>query len=899
MYVDALIDRDKDTIHVVERVNGKRVFREYPARYLFYYKDSRGKFESIFGDKLERVVTTSGKAFAKEKKLYSGQKLFESDVNPVFRCLADNYLGADTPKLQQAFFDIEVDFDKDKGFADPSDPFNPVTAISVHLDWIGKTICLVIKPRTLTRADAQLIVDRFEDTILMDTEDELLDTFLQLIDDADVMSGWNSEGFDIPYLVNRIARVLGKEHTRRFCLWGKYPNRREFERYGKAQETFDTVGRLHLDYMELYRKYTYHEMHSYSLDAIGEYELGERKTEYEGTLDQLYNNDFETFIQYSRQDVDLLVRMDRKLQFIDLANVIAHDNTVLVQTTMGAVAVTDQAILNEAHSRGLIVPDKVRDKTQKHYPQTCTAAGAYVATPKKGFHEWIGSMDLNSLYPSILRSLNMSTETIVGQIRHTLTVPMLAEHKWEVAKAWEGKFACPEYEKVIEKDDETLLYIDFENGEELQGTGAELYQIIFESGQPWVLTSNGTILDQNKKGIIPGLLERWYAERKVMQKSMRDARDSGDVELTAYWDKRQLVKKINLNSLYGALLNPGSRFNDPRMGQSTTLTGRCIARHMGAKVNELFTGEYNHVGPAIIYGDTDSVYFSAYPIFRDQIESGEFTWDKDKITELYDTVCEQANETFPDYMATAHNVLDRKQGEIIAAGRETCAVSGIYITKKRYAILVYDNEGHREDRDGKPGKIKAMGLDLKRSDTPAFMQDFLNELLLKTLTGATEEEIIERIIEFRSEFRSMPAWLKGTPKRVNKLTHYYNSEYMIDPKTGEEVYKGKSNMPGHVRAAINYNRMRRMNGDRYSMEIMDGMKTIVCKLKDNPLGLTSIGYPTDETRLPEWYKELPFDNDTMEDGIITKKIENLLGVMNWDLTKAEDKTTFDSLFDWN
>ena len=896
MYVDALIDRDKDTIHVVERVNGKRVFREYPARYLFYYKDSRGKFESIFGDKLERVVTTSGKAFAKEKKLYSGQKLFESDVNPVFRCLADNYLGADTPKLQQAFFDIEVDFDKDKGFADPSDPFNPVTAISVHLDWIGKTICLVIKPRTLTRADAQLIVDRFEDTILMDTEDELLDTFLQLIDDADVMSGWNSEGFDIPYLVNRIARVLGKEHTRRFCLWGKYPNRREFERYGKAQETFDTVGRLHLDYMELYRKYTYHEMHSYSLDAIGEYELGERKTEYEGTLDQLYNNDFETFIQYSRQDVDLLVRMDRKLQFIDLANVIAHDNTVLVQTTMGAVAVTDQAILNEAHSRGLIVPDKVRDKTQKHYPQTCTAAGAYVATPKKGFHEWIGSMDLNSLYPSILRSTNLSTETIVGQIRHTLTVPMLDDFKWEPARAWEGKFACPEYELVMDKDQEVLLYIDFENGEELSATGAEIYNIIFESGQPWVLTSNGTIVDQTKKGIIPGLLERWYSERKVLQKNAKEQKGVDD-EKFAYWDKRQLVKKINLNSLYGALLNPGSRFNDPRMGQSTTLTGRTIARHMGAKVNELFTGEYNHVGPAIIYGDTDSVYFSAYPIFKEQIEAGEITWDKDTVTAIYDEVCEQANVTFPDYMARAHNVLNAEQGEIIAAGREVCARAGIFIKKKRYAILVYDNEGFREDQGGKPGKIKAMGLDLKRSDTPAFMQDFLNELLLKTLTGTSNEELIDRIIEFRQEFRNKEPWEIGTPKRVNKLTYYTGLEWE-KTRDGQEMYKGKANMPGHVRAAINYNRMRRLNGDKYSMEIMDGMKTIVCKLKSNPMGFTSIGYPTDETRIPDWFKELPFDTDEMEETIITKKIENLLGVLDIDLTKAEDKTTFESLFDF-
>ena len=606
MYVDAIIDRNRDVIYVVERNNGIREYKEYPARYMFYFKDPKGKYTSIFGDSLDRVVCTNSKTFNKEKKLHSGKRLFESDINPVFRCLADNYLGKEPPRLNIAFFDIEVDFDANLGYADPSDPFNAVTAISVHLNWLNKTICLVIKPKTLNREAAQEIVDKFDDTILLDSEKELLDTFLQLVEDADILSGWNSEGFDIPYMVNRVARIMGKEHTKRFCLWHKYPKHRTFERYGKMQETYDTVGRIHLDYMDLYRKYTYHEMHSYSLDAIGEYELGERKVAYEGTLDQLYNNDFFTFIDYSRQDVDLLVNLDKKLQFIDLANVIAHDNTVLIQTTMGAVAVTDQAIINEAHRRGYIVPDKVHNKTQKHYPQSVQAAGAYVAKPKRGYHEWIGSMDLNSLYPSILRSTNMSTETIVGQIRHTLTVPMLASHDWKVADAWDSKFACPEYELVMARDTETRLWIDFENGEELPVTGDEIYQIIFEGNQPWVLTSNGTIIKQDFKGIIPGLLERWYSERKVLQKNAKEYKGVDD-EQFAFWDKRQLVKKINLNSLYGAVLNPGSRFNDPRLGQSTTLTGRCIARHMAAKVNELFTGKYNHVGDSIIYGDTDSV----------------------------------------------------------------------------------------------------------------------------------------------------------------------------------------------------------------------------------------------------------------------------------------------------
>lgn len=292
----------------------------------------------------------------------------------------------------------------------------------------------------------------------------------------------------------------------------------------------------------------------------------------------------------------------------------------------------------------------------------------------------------------------------------------------------------------------------------------------------------------------------------------------------------------------------------------------------------------------------NSVYFSAVPAFKEQIDSGEIDWNKDLVTEIYDTVCDQANETFPNYMAQAHNVLNKTQGEIIAAGREVCASAGIFIKKKRYAILVYDLEGYREDQDGKPGKVKAMGLDLKRSDTPAFMQDFLSELLLETLTGADEDAIINRIIDFRRKFREMPAWEKGTPKRVNKLTYYKNLEWKTE--NGRDMYKGKANMPGHVRAAINYNRLKDIHGDKYSISIVDGMKTIVCKLKSNPMGFSSIGYPTDLAHVPQWFKELPFADDDMEDTIITKKVENLLGVLDIDLSKAEDKTTFESLFDF-
>jgi DNA polymerase elongation subunit (family B) len=354
-----------------------------------------------------------------------------------------------------------------------------------------------------------------------------------------------------------------------------------------------------------------------------------------------------------------------------------------------------------------------------------------------------------------------------------------------------------------------------------------------------------------------------------------------------FWDKRQLVKKINLNSLYGAILNPGCRFFDGRIGQSTTLTGRQIVKHMSAEVNKVITGEYNHVGKSVIYGDTDSVYFSAYPILKEDIDKGNIPWTKESVIQLYEQVCDEANKSFGKFMLDTFHC-PKSRSDVIAAGREVCGESGLFITKKRYAILVYDDEGTRRDVDGKPGKVKAMGLDLKRSDTPVFMQDFLSEVLLKVLQKGTEDEILDSITEFRTDFKSRPGHEKGSPKRANKIGHYQRLEQK----------QGKANMPGHVRASINWNTLKRMNSDKYSQEIVDGMKVIVCKLKQNPMGYTSVAYPVDELHLPEWFKDLPFDGDAMEETIIDNKLGNLIGPLNYDLQSTKQKNTFNNLFDF-
>jgi len=903
-YVDALYNRERDEIVVVERdEGGARRYVTYPANHTFYYRDPRGKFRSVNGESLSKFTTRKKSEFQKEIRIHSSKGIFEGDISPVVRCLADNYLGKKAPKLHTCFFDIEVDFDPERGFSPTTDPFNPVTAISMYLDWSESLVTLCIPPRHMSKETAREITEQFQNTIICDNETEMFNWFFDLIEDADILTGWNSAGYDIPYMINRVTRVMSKDDTRRFCLLNQLPKLRKYEMYGSEQETYDLSGRIHFDYLDLYRKYNYESRHSYKLDAIGELEVGENKTQYEGTLDQLYNKDWKKFIEYNRQDTMLVYKIHAKLQFLDLANQLAHENTVLLQTVMGSVAMIEQAVINEAHARNLIVPNKIRGDTDDE----SQAAGAYVATPKTGIHEWIGAVDLNSLYPSVIRALNMAPETIVGQLRPTLTDQYLHEKSQRLAREkkknrnaegdvegvtgavlWEGLFGSLEYTAVMNQERGTMITVDWERGGSDTASAAEIWKMIFDSNQPWMLSANGTIFTYEREGIIPGLLTRWYSERKLIQKQLKSATDRDEQE---FLDKRQLVRKILLNSAYGALLNQHCRFYDKRIGQSTTLTGRQIVKHMSAYLNEAICGEYDHAGDAIIYGDTDSCYFTAAPMLEQNPELSK-NWNKETAIKIYDQLADQVNESFPQFMERTFHC-PRKNGDIIRAGRELVADRGLFIKKKKYAVNIYDKEGKRKDVNGSRGSIKAMGLDLKRSDTPKYVQVFLAELLNDVLYGEDKEIIIGKIREFKRKLRDMDSWTKGAPKGVRKVVEH--TETLERLKASNKPLK--VNMPGHVRASINWNYLRQMNGDNYSQRIVDGMKIIVCKLKDNPLGMTSIAYPVDQLRLPQWFIELPFDDLEMERVLLDEKVDNMLGVLDWEIRESTDvNSTFDDLF---
>ena len=989
MYVDAIFNAKDSTVKVVERDNGKRVFKDYPGIFEFYTPDPKGNHKSIYGDTLIKVECGSIGEFKKMTQIHSHKRKFESDVKPVNKIIEAHYRHLDPADLHIAFFDIETDFDKELGYSSPEDATNRIISISVHLQWLNQTVCLALPPNGMTMEDANVIADEVGNTILYHEETDILDAFLTLIDDADVLSGWYSEGYDIPYTVNRIIKLMGRHEARRMCLWNKFPKPKTFVMGGREQQTYELTGRIHLDYLALYRKFTYEERHSFKLDAIGEIEVGETKVPYEGTLDELYNKDFKKFLQYNIQDTELLNKIDKKLQFISLANSISHGNCSLIPTALGAVAITEQAIIVEAHERNMRVPDK-----EHNSGSDLQAAGGWVQQPKKGLHRWIGSSDLSSLYPSVIRCLNASPETIVGQIRTDQTDDEIRKYLKEAKKHsfagwWNDRFNTLEMEDFLTNDNLTRRTLDLEDGSSLKLTGAELRKLIFESDNDWCISANGTIFRNDIEGVIPGLLRRWYQERQVLQSFKRNydlladvkkgiklditqelADDmntrlkakyaKGDAQFTnpydpdltfsittvrkkteaknpeefyqyllvhnlyiddemkvrhnnptdlkkiiSFWDKRQLVKKINLNSLYGGLLNVHCRFYDKRLGQSTTLTGRSIAKHMAAKTNEFLDNSYDFAGRSIIYGDTDSVYFSAYPLLKEEIDEGNIEWTKESVIELYDIIADQVSDSFPKFMHDTFNT-PLKRSEVIKAGREVVGTTGLFTKKKKYAILVYDDEGKRKDvvdEDGvlQDGKLKAMGLDSRRSDTPKLVQEFLTRILMQTLRLEDENDVIEAIRDFKKEFAELKPWEMGAPTGVNNLTSYHDKlEHAMARRLAHKPVDTVK-VPGHVMASLNWNALRASHNDLHAVRIVDGHKVMVCKLREpNDFNKKAVAFPVDEPHLPDWFIDLPFDNDLMMKTIVDNKVENLLGCLHWDLSRTTPAAELmETLFDFS
>jgi len=934
-YVGSYHDWETDTVMVWERDdNGRKVVAHHAPHY-FYVQDEEGEYKSIFGHKLKKLEFGDDDELKAAQRQY-GMK-FESDIRPEAKVLMNEYYGRATPKIHFAFVDIEVDYKSSIGFSSPENPYAPINAVTVYQSWTGEYWTYAVPPKGWM--DDGTFQDKIKamweehklgfkpNVILCNNEIELLTAMLDDIQSADIISGWNSEFFDLPYIMKRLERVLPKL-AHKMCFIGCRPPRENtVERFGSPAIVYSLNGRTHLDYMDLFKKFTFEGRTSYSLGNIAAEELDVPKLDYPGTLEQLYNRDFVHFVTYNARDVEVITKLEEKYKFIQLVNQMSHENTVPFTAMLGTVRYVETGIMNFAHNlpdelakffgtNKLIAGDKAFSTVKNKKVE-----GAIVMVPRMGLWEWLGSVDLTSLYPSVIRALNMSIETFIGQFG-TVDDPQYGEDAW--------------YAIWKKLDTRWIANID---GEDYEMTGAEWHEFMRE--QNWAISAFGTIFDQSKPGMVAAVLTFWFTERKRLQAEKKRYGKLADEEtdpvkkaeyerLEEHYDLLQLTKKIQLNSTYGALLNEAFRFGRREIGASVTGSGRQITKHMAETIGTILSGEqcellkryaYNpKTGRkidgrkiSIAYRDENKEFFEALPTKAfefdldddDDLEDDDdeesnkavwYTWNKsiiygdtdscyfqtgannyDDAVVIADEVADLVNKSFPKFMNDAFNSNDGRE-LLMKAAREVVAERGIFLgAKKKYTLKVVNLDG--KDLRSKP-KQKSMGSETKKADTPKVVQEFLKKLLNMILDGGNYAEAEKFINTSRSEIiRGVKNLFNvGVAKQINKLDAYY-AEFLKTEKVG----KGKVKLPGHVRAAVNYNEMVvRMNaGDKL---LKSGDKGIIFSLMPNDFGYKTIAMPSDLMHFPAWFDEhFKIDRKLTEQKMIDSKLERTFEALNWEI----------------
>ena len=554
MYQNIYVKRTKQgaEVHIWDDKSGhqKIDYRNYA-----YMKSQTGTYRSLYGDKLKKVN------FWTKEDLQAG-RVFESDVPLETRVLVDMYGDSDEPSEghREVYFDIEVEV-KD-GFPDPKVAENKITAIALYDKTMDKYHCYVLG--NVPNTD---VVESFR------SEEELLQRFYQkyLEINPTILSGWNTDGFDIPYLYNRTTRVLGQQIANTLSPIGEIY-------FNERRNMFKIAGVSSLDYLKLYRWFTYTQQSSYRLDFIGQLEVGIGKIEYEGTLDDLYKNDINKYIEYNLNDVKIVKALDDKLKFIDLARGVGHLGHVPYEDNFFSSRYLEGAMLVYMKKIGLVAPNKkmVRVEDDEKF------SGAYVKDPNPGRYDWVYDLDLTSMYPSIIMSLNISPETKLGKL-----------------SGWNAE----EFIKGVNKN----YSLEVDGKTKTIYNEKDLKKLLDENKIS--ISSNGVLYRYDKKGLIPVLLEKWFNERVEYKRLMKKYGEAGDDEQHGYFKRRQHIQKIILNSLYGVLGLPVFRFYDIDNAEATTVTGQELIKFTEKIANHYYNKELGDKEDYCIYTDTDSVFY--------------------------------------------------------------------------------------------------------------------------------------------------------------------------------------------------------------------------------------------------------------------------------------------------
>lgn len=816
----------RDKIFLREIDNG--VHREYKLDYspsLFLNGSQNSKYKTIDGipmDKMRFDSIQDAKDFKEKYKDIDNMKIFGYDKF-AYTYISDEYqesIDYDFSQLNICTLDIEVECEY--GFPEPKLARERVNAITMKM---GKHYIVLGLGDWENKENNKYI--RYEK---LSSEQALLRRFIDIWErsNIDIVTGWNVNQFDMTYLVNRIEKLFDTNEVRRLSPWKMF-HRMEKVIAGREITQVSITGVSIIDYLDLYRKFTYVNRESYSLDHIANVELNERKLDH-SEFDQMhlfYKLNYQKYIDYNIKDVALVDRLEDKLKLMELLVTIAYQSKVNFEDVFSPIKVWDSLVFSELKNNNIVVPNKTKSEKTESF------AGAYVGDPVVGLHDWVVSFDLNSLYPHLIMQYNISPDTIV-----------------------DNKFIDCSPDEIL---DDTIDMSDIKNSD-------------------YCVSPNGYFYNKNKKGFLPKLMQQMYDDRVTYKKEMietkkKKIRGEGSPEeldkKISQLDNKQMAAKILLNSAYGALGNQYFRYFDIRQATSITSAGRLSIRWIEKKINDYFNNilkpeEYKKY---VIASDTDSVYVVlgdlVDKVFGDNV-------DESKVVDFLDKVAEEKLEPFIDEcyqeLAELMNAYDQK----MFMKREVIASKGIWTAKKRYILNVHDNEGVRY----KKPELKIMGLEAVRSSTPQSCREKIRETL-SIIMNYDNDRLMEFVKDFEKEFKTYPVDKISFPRGVNGLEKYADSA---------DVYK--KGTPIHVKGVLFYNKLiEDKDLNLVYPKIRNGDKIKFVYLKNpNPLRNNTIAMISSLPK--EFALEKYIDYNTQFEKAYKEPIKTITDCIGWELVKT-------------
>lgn len=833
MYSNIFYDRQAKRIHLWDSNLGYRSFKY--KRYA-YIKDNQGTYKTIFGETVKKISNWDENTTG----------LYESDISPEVRTLVDLYYDSeddDYPNHNILTIDIEVDIENNLPNIEIAD--NEITGISFFDHSAKKYTALILDKKNKINNKAITMFNHPVELMSFVNESDLLEEFILKWNEIKptIITGWNIDDFDIPYILRRIARVFDNEATLTLSPINKIV-------YSDFRKRYTIAGISVLDYLQLYKKFTFTQKPSYRLDAIANDELGRGKIEYEGTLATLYETDIDKFIEYNINDVELVVGIDDKRKLLDLTIGISHKGKIPYEDIYFSSRYLEGAILCDLKKKNLISINK----PNKSLSESKTFSGAFVKSPIPGKYNWVFDLDLTSLYPSIIMSLNISPETKIGKILN-----------------WDSN-------KFISSENIIYSLYSFEHDKTINITKSDL-KAILESNK-YTIASNGVMYlpSSLKMGVIPEILVKWFSERVKYKNLMKKYGKSGDQDKYKFYDKLQVIQKTLLNSLYGVLGLPIFRYYDIDNAEAVTVTGQHIIKYSEFEANKFYTESLKEdkIIDRVQYIDTDSLYLSAsdYLKYKKLDINKPFIELKDEIGKFVDKIQKHINTSYDTFAKNQLNIIDKHRFEI---KQELICKSGVWVAKKRYALLVVNREGIEER------KLEVKGLDTVRSSFPIAFKGFLENFLENILDGIDRKKIEKDLLTFEDKLNNIPLLEIARNTSINDIRKYTSDS------TDNVYYKSnifskiEKGTPAHVKSAIIYNDLLKYKGLTSKYKLIDnGEKIKWVYLKTNSFGMEALAFrgyddPHYIIELIETY----VDKEKMFERELKGKVEDILKSIGW------------------